>query len=227
MFEQSGTFKNAFLKQGIDAYDYDIKNMFNETDFVVDLFNEIDKAYLRKESLFDNIKSDDLIFAFYPCTYFSDQGLRHLACTAYQYRNYTIEQKCEKALRRHNELNIFYEKLNKLVIVTQRLNIPIIIENPYNISRLHYLTNFWCLKPTIIDLDRRINGDYFKKPTQYWFLGIKPKNNIINEQLKPVEQLPSIQFINNSNNGLGLDRQTVRSLIHPQYAERFIKRYIL
>lgn len=40
-FEQSGTFKKEFRKLGYEAYDYDIRNEFNETDFVVDLFSEI------------------------------------------------------------------------------------------------------------------------------------------------------------------------------------------
>ena len=44
-FEQSGTFKNEFIKLGISAEDYDIQNNFNQTDHVVDLFAEIDRAY--------------------------------------------------------------------------------------------------------------------------------------------------------------------------------------
>ena len=40
LFEQSGTFKNAFKKLGLEAKDYDI--VFNEnTDVVCDIFNEI------------------------------------------------------------------------------------------------------------------------------------------------------------------------------------------
>lgn len=45
LFEQSGTFKNEFKKLGFNAYDYDILNQFNETDYVVDLYAEIDKSY--------------------------------------------------------------------------------------------------------------------------------------------------------------------------------------
>lgn len=45
MFEQSGTFKNEFKKLGIDAYDYDILNNFGETDNVIDLYKEIEKAF--------------------------------------------------------------------------------------------------------------------------------------------------------------------------------------
>ena len=44
-FEQSGTFKNEFIKMGIPAEDYDIQNNFGQTDHVVDLFAEIEKAY--------------------------------------------------------------------------------------------------------------------------------------------------------------------------------------
>lgn len=45
LFEQSGTFKNEFKKLGIPAEDYDIQNNFGETDHVIDLFAEIDRAY--------------------------------------------------------------------------------------------------------------------------------------------------------------------------------------
>ena len=65
-FEQSGTFKNEFKKLGYDAYDYDIQNHFNETDYVIDLFAEIENAYENKPSVFDKITKDDLIIAFTP-----------------------------------------------------------------------------------------------------------------------------------------------------------------
>ena len=40
-FEQSGTFKNQFRALGIEAEDYDILNDFEETDHVIDLFEQI------------------------------------------------------------------------------------------------------------------------------------------------------------------------------------------
>lgn len=45
LFEQSGTFKNEFLKLGVEACDYDILNNYGETDYQVDLFDEIERAY--------------------------------------------------------------------------------------------------------------------------------------------------------------------------------------
>ena len=44
-FEQSGTFKNEFIKLGIPAVDYDIQDNFGQTDHVMDLFAEIERAY--------------------------------------------------------------------------------------------------------------------------------------------------------------------------------------
>ena len=48
LFEQSGTFKNEFLKMGIQALDYDILNDFNQTDYVIDLYQEIENGYSRE-----------------------------------------------------------------------------------------------------------------------------------------------------------------------------------
>ena len=45
-FEQSGTFKQEFIKLGIPAEDYDIQNNFGQTDHVIDLFAEMEPAYV-------------------------------------------------------------------------------------------------------------------------------------------------------------------------------------
>lgn len=70
LFEQSGTFKNEFIKLGIPAEDYDIQNNFNQTDHVIDLFAEIDKAYERRTQ---NAERRSLLYLRYnvkqrPCT---------------------------------------------------------------------------------------------------------------------------------------------------------------
>ena len=36
LFEQSGTFKKVMIENGINAYDYDILNEYNQIDYVVD-----------------------------------------------------------------------------------------------------------------------------------------------------------------------------------------------
>lgn len=73
LFEQSGTFKNEFIKLGIPAEDYDILNDFGETNNVCDLFAEIRRGYNNEPSIFDNVTPDDLLIAFFPCVRFENQ----------------------------------------------------------------------------------------------------------------------------------------------------------
>ena len=65
-FEQSGTFKNEFIKLGIPAEDYDIQNEYGQTDHQIDLFREIRQGWDNKPGLFDDITPDDLMMAFFP-----------------------------------------------------------------------------------------------------------------------------------------------------------------
>lgn len=220
-FEQSGTFKNEFKKLGYEAYDYDILNDFGETDFVIDLFNEIEKAYDNKPSIFDNVSKDDMILAFFPCVRFEDQIQMCFRGTAFQCKNMDDEQKLEYDLKLHDELTHLYNLVTKLAIVCIRREIPLIIENPY--STTHYLVKYWAIPYTILDDDRSKNGDYYKKPTQYWFINCEPKNNFIFEPLEFVKT----KIIAKQKSENGVDKTVLRSMIHPQYASRFIREFIL
>lgn len=46
LFEQSGTFKNEFIKLGYQAFDFDILNDYGQTDRQIDLFAEINAGYV-------------------------------------------------------------------------------------------------------------------------------------------------------------------------------------
>ena len=89
------------------------------------------------------------------------------------------EEKLMIDLKLHEELHRNYELITELAIIAKRRNLRLIIENPY--SSQHYLTRYWCLKPSLIDYDRTDRGDIYKKPTQYWFINCKPSNNFIFE----------------------------------------------
>ena len=216
MFEQSGTFKNEFKKLGIEAYDYDILNDFDETDYQIDLFNEIKVAYDGGSTVFDKISKDDLIFAFFPCTRFENQSELLFRGTMSSIKKWSDEQKLEYDLILHKELSELYELVTKLVIICLHKDLKIIIENPY--SKTHYLTKYWAIPSTIIDLDRAKKGDRFVKPTQYWFINCKPKNNFV---IEPIINNRYHKDVNHCNSAVE------RSLIHPDYARRFIKEFIL
>lgn len=220
-FEQSGTFKNEFKKLGYKAYDYDILNDFNETDYVVDLFNEIENAYNNKESIFDKITTDDMILAFFPCTRFEAIIPLKFRGEAIDQKKWSLEKKLEYSMKLQNELTELYNLLSKLVLVVLKKNLKLIIENPY--TQPHYLTTYWCIRPTLIDKDRTERGDYYKKPTQYWFINCEPQNNVLFEPLEYVET----KTITGAKGSENATIKVERSMIHPQYARRFIREFIL
>lgn len=221
LFEQSGTFKNEFKKLGYEAYDYDILNEFGQTDYIVDLFENIRGGYENRPSIFDDMSEDDLILAFFPCTRFEARIPLWFRGEAQQQKNWTVEQKMEYAMNLHGELHEFYLLINKMVLIAKRKNLRMMIENPY--MQPHYLTTYWCLRPTIIDYDRTDNGDYYKKPTQYWFINFQPYQNLVFEPIDYVET----QVIAKVKKKDGLSVKTQRSMIHPQYASRFIRQYLI
>lgn len=120
LFEQSGTFKNEFRKLGIFAEDYDILNDFGQTDHVVDLFAEIEKAYDGKPSLFDEVEAGDLVVAFFPCTRFECQSQMLLNGNSYQFKNYTDMQKLEYSMKTHEQLHRLYMLICKLFVISNR-----------------------------------------------------------------------------------------------------------
>lgn len=220
LFEQSGTFKNEFIKLGIVAEDYDIQNEFGETDNIVDLFEQIRKAYKGEQSIFDDIGQDDLIFAFFPCTRFEAVIPLKFRGEAIDQKNWSLEKKLEYSIKLQDELTELYTLLSMLCIVCIRKGLRMVIENP--VTQPHYLTTYWCVRPSIIDKDRRESGDYYKKPTQYFFINCEPENNLVFESMDYVET----KVIMTTKAG-DTTVKTERSLIHPQYANNFIKKYII
>jgi len=222
LFEQSGTFKNECKALGVPAEDYDIQNEFGETDHVVDLFAEIDKAYDGKESIFDSIGETDLVMAFFPCTRFEAVIPLSFRGEQRQQERWTDEQKLLHSMNLHEELHALYMRICKLFAICMRGGVRMIVENPY--TQPHYLTQFFPIKPKLIDKDRTANGDHFKKPTQYWFVNCEPENNVVFEAM---EQVATDSIMGVSAAGHGMTRQTMRSMIHKQYARRFLQMYVL
>lgn len=211
-FEQSGTFKNEFIKLGIPAEDYDIRNDFGETDHVIDLFKEIEKGYLGKKSVFDDITQDELIIAFFPCTFFCENNLLFFNGTSKFFKNYTIREKTDYILRRSKDRQISYEVALKLFSLCDTRLIRLIVENPCSFG--HYLYNNFPYKPTVIDKNRQIRGDYFHKPTQYWFVNCMPTYG--NSFQNPKKRLKVLK-----------EKSIKRSLLSPDYARNFICDFIL
>lgn len=214
-FEQSNTFRDQFRKLGFKAFDYDIGHDAGTPDFSIDLFKEIDDFGLRK-TVFSGLGFGDAIIAFFPCIRFSPQSMLLFQMTAQQYVDLPIEDKFLKSIKLHDELNRLFYLLNRLCFICCKKDIPLIIENPYR-ADFHYLTRYWFLKPKVIDMDRTMKGDYYQKPTQYFFVGCEPFDNVFFE---PLPYHPSEKRIKDVH---GIER----SLIHPDYAKWFIRSFLL
>lgn len=215
-FEQSGTFKNEFIKLGIPAEDYDIQNNFGETDHQIDLFAEIENAYDCKPSIFDRITSNDLIIAFYPCIYFCQMSQFAQSLNYVNYRSLTPAEACNKIIERQNKRNEYFVRLTKFVKVCLDKNIRMIFENPITDS---FLNHYFLKPPTIKDNNRMMRGDYYIKPTGYWFWNCDPTNGFTYQNDKVQKRHKDAKSRWNATNGLCSEE---RSMISPDYARNFI-----
>lgn len=89
-----------------------------------------------------------------------------------------------------------------------------VIENPY--STAHYLTRYCPLKADYIIMDRSKYGDYFKKPTQFWFLNCEPRNGLVavDWENKPTKKISTMSK--------GIDR----SLISKEFIRVFLSEIV-
>lgn len=139
------------------------------------------------------------------------------------------KQKMLHDMKLLEELKANYDLVNKLFILCMDKGLKLVMENPF--SEEHFLWRYWCYPPSIIDRDRRKNGDWFKKPTQFWFLNTEPKTNVVFEPLECLD-FNSADMIRQMRKKdiKKTEAKTIkqaRSIIHPQYANRFIRQYLI
>jgi hypothetical protein len=144
-------------------------------------------------------------------------------------KNWSLEQKMLYDMNLLDEVNTMYKYVNYLFLVCLRRNLKLVVENPY--SEEHFLRRYWCYLPSIIDKDRRENGDYYAKPTQYWFLNCEPKNNLVFEPISynhlgvsdAIRLMKKEDYVKTGAKNI----KEARSMIHPDYANRFIRQYLI
>lgn len=214
-FEQSGTFKNAFRMLNIPAKDYDIQNEFGQTDCICDLFEQIDMEWHGVDGLFTHIKPEHLIIAFFPCIYFNEHNEMFFCGTAYNFRNLSAAGKIRAIIERSDRRQEYYKKVLQLIAICEERRLKLVIENPYNAH--HYWRFNFPNYPRVIDMDRTLRGDFFKKPTQYIFVGFEPGNG---RSMNKVYKRKYIEECKSSPvSGMC---SAERSIISPEYAHNFI-----
>ena len=125
------------------------------------------------------------------------------------------------AIERLKKRTDFHILLYKLIHIAYNRELRLIIENPATEPN-YLITGQNFPKPTIIDSNRLRRGDYFKKPTAYWFVNCiptygetwqwdKPQKIIDRCKCSPVAGLCSAE----------------RSMITPDYARNFICDFVI
>ena len=131
-FEQSGTFKNEFIKLGIPSEDYDIQDNFGQTDHVTDLFAEIEEAFTGGGKIFNTMSKNDLIIAFFPCIYFCAFSQMSMSFGCTNYRCMTQRQKAEKVLERSANREKFFRLAVMMISNAEQRGLRLIMENPWS-----------------------------------------------------------------------------------------------
>ena len=213
-FERSGTFKKAFEKYGFVATDYDLEAEHEEV-VRINLFSEIANEYCnKKSSVFSKIESNDLVVAFFPCTYFSDQSQLTSRGDSFGMKDFSEEKKLERSMDEMTLRAGYYRTLCRLCLIAKRKNLKLIIENLY--GKVNFLKHFFPIKPDLIIKNRMLWGDFFKKPTQFFFINCTP-----NFFLERVCESPR------ENNPIEKKHGFSRSRISTRFAENFIESVIL
>lgn len=219
-FEQSGVFKNEFKKLGYDASDYDIQDNFGETDHVIDLFAEIEKAYGGGISIFDTMSCDDLIVAFFPCIYFCCMSQMAFSWGYTNYKKCTTHEATDHILERSKNREVFFALAIKMLCVAKERGLRLIMENPW--SEQTYLKANFVKAPDLVDMNRTKRGDVYKKPTAYWYINCEPTYG--KSYSKPKEVKSILYAKQSAYAGLCSEE---RSMISPDYARNFICDFII
>jgi len=95
-----------------------------------------------------------------------------------------------------------------------------IFENPW--SENTYLKANFIKAPDVVDMNRRRRGDYFVKPTAYWYWNCKPTEGESYEM--PKERKTHMTSRGSKMAGLCSEE---RSTMAPAYARNFICDFIL
>ena len=162
-----------------------------------------------------------MIIAFFPCIYFTGStNPCYYRLDNLNYRGLTDKEKFDAMLERSENRQTFYKLLLKMCANAILMGIPMIVENPY--SALHYLHNNFLKEPDFIDKDRRRRGDYFSKPTGFWFFNCE--HTIGESHQKPKKELRVWDAASSGKAGLCSEE---RSMISPDYARNFICDFIL
>ena len=158
--------------------------------------------------------------AFFPCIYFCENNQLYFTGNHKNLKHLSVKGKADAIIERSRNRQYLYELCIKLFSTCEMKGLRLIVENPY--AAQHYLVENFPYKASIIDRNRRLRGDFFNKPTQYWFVNCSPSNGF------SMQEAGELRKVSNSKSGAkaGLCSEE-RSMISHDYARNFICDFIL
>lgn len=160
--------------------------------------------------------------AFFPCIYFCAPSQMNFTWGCHNYDKMSVKEKTEAILHRAKNREYFYALAIKMLAVAQERGLRLIMENPW--SENTYLKGNFILPPTLVDNNRMMRGDYFVKPTAYWFINAQPTRGLTEQLDKLPEKKRCLQTRSSKVAGLCSKE---RSMISADYARNFICDFIL
>lgn len=157
--------------------------------------------------------------AFFPCIYFCESSQCAFKTWHFNYRKLGTKEMYDKIIERIANRAYFFTLLNKLFCVVKMKGLRMIVENPY--SEIGYLHDNFD-QPTYIDINRQRRGDYYKKPTQYWFVGCEMTHGSTFQE--PTFTM-SIRKSKSASHAELCSED--RSMISPDYARNFICDFVI
>lgn len=158
--------------------------------------------------------------AFFPCIYFSATSQMNFSFTSVNYRAMSVREKTDKILERSANRETFFRLLVQMISVAEQRGIRMIVENPWN-EQTFLKANF-VMPPTLVDKNRMMRGDYFVKPTAYFYVNCEPTHG--RSIQKDKEKRTIMNTRHSSRAGLCSEE---RSMISPDYARNFICDFII
>lgn len=158
--------------------------------------------------------------AFFPCIYFCATSQIAINWNNRNYRKLNVKEKTDAIIERSGNREKFFVLAIKMLSIAKQMGIRLIMENPW--AEQTYLKANFVQAPSLVDNNRRMRGDYYEKPTAYWYINCEPTIGRSYQYDKPKKTIMNAR--GSGQSGLCSEE---RSMIHPDYARNFICDFIL
>jgi hypothetical protein len=166
------------------------------------------------------MSKDGLIMAFFPCIYFCATSQMAFSFGYTNYRKLNMKEKTDKILERSANREYFFKLAVKMISIAEQKCLRLIMENPW--SEQTFLKANFVMPPTLVDNNRMLRGDFYVKPTAYWFINSTPTSGKSYQNDKEKKTIMKARM--GAKAGLCSEE---RSMISPDYARNFICDFII